>query len=451
MVKAGDVKALSEIFQKAANWGTREWAVVALERIIIERIRYDRDEMIEALNEIVQVCEAEKTGGTYRTNCLEIANRLLQRLTATPGETPVTPKVPVPVKPESVSKKPSRRGRCDVCDKEMNFEDGYILTTTQVTTSEAYWEFAFTHQWSYIHSFDPEGNTIAMLVRQQGGQRTGWLLCESCIRLFNVDRNAAKEYTRSALNLADPGKYIPPGGGPANIQAVALAAAKAWKKLYGKPPQSIKILGEELPAQKKAVVPEGGRPAESLVSAMFVFNSDEISDEVSSTYGAYAQGEILKALSRGLKPLGGWGACPPLMLCCHGDLFEKSVMGEIPSLIVLSNWIKRGLYGIDVKYLDSDIVRRVKANQSLDYIPYIVGIGPIPKSYAIIAHNELNAKGVIGYLGLFTLTGVDIPRLDSLLYLPLSMKITGRKCVGGMVRDDDLREAGLVRTQHGNV
>ena len=169
--------------------------------------------------------------------CIKCGNKLPDDASFCPNcGSPVTPKVAAPVKPKAVSKKPSRRGRCDVCNKEMNFEDGYVLSTTQVTTSEAYWEFAFTHQWSYVHSMDPDGNTIAMLVRQQGGQKTGWLLCESCTRLFNVDRNAAKEYTRSALSLADPGKYIPPGGGPANIQAVALAAAKAWKKLYGKPP-----------------------------------------------------------------------------------------------------------------------------------------------------------------------------------------------------------------------
>ena len=129
------------------------------------------------------------------------------------------------------------------------------------------------------------------------------------------------------------------------------------------------------------------------------------------------------------------------MLCCNGDLFEE----HPPSLTVLSNWIKRGLYGIDVKYLDPGMVKKVKANQWLEYIPYVVGIGPISGSYARMAHNELKAKGVIGYLGLFTLTGVDIPQLEGLLCLPQNMKITGRKCIGGMAGSDDLREAGLER------
>ena len=57
---------------------------------------------------------------------------------------------------------------------------------------------------------------------------------------------------------------------------------------------------------EETAVPERIKPAKPFVNAMFVFNSDEISDKVSSLYGAYAQGEILKALSRGLETLGGW-------------------------------------------------------------------------------------------------------------------------------------------------
>lgn len=195
--------------------------------------------------------------------------------------------------------------------------------------------------------------------------------------------------------------------------------------------------------ETKVAVPERVQPATPFVNAIFVFNSDEISDKVSSVYGAYAQGEVLKAISRGLEPFGGWETCPPVMLCCNGDLFERSVLGETPSLIVLSNWIKGRLYGIDVKFLDPDMVKKVKANKSLEYIPYVLGIGPIARPHALIAHNELKANRVIGYLGLFTLTDVDIPRLDGLLYLPQNMKIMGRKCIGGMASSDDLREAGL--------
>jgi len=88
MIKASDVKGLSEVFQKAENWDTREWAVVALGNICKDKnagIDYDKSEMIKTLKDISQVCKAERTGGTYRTACLEHAQMLLEKL----GEQPL--------------------------------------------------------------------------------------------------------------------------------------------------------------------------------------------------------------------------------------------------------------------------------------------------------------------------------------------------------------------------
>jgi hypothetical protein len=116
---------------------------------------------------------------------------------------------------------------CDVCSNILeDFKDGYVLTTTQVTTSETYWEFAFTHQWSPADRLYPEGKGLLSLVMQQAGHETGWLVCEDCIQLFNVDRKVAKDYAKRAWrHRKDPN--WPPGGGPADPVLVALAAAKA--------------------------------------------------------------------------------------------------------------------------------------------------------------------------------------------------------------------------------
>jgi len=80
MVRTGDIKGLSEAFQKAGDWDTREWVVVALQNMVINRIEYDKADMIEGLKEMIEVCEGERTGGTYRTNCLDMARRLLQKI-----------------------------------------------------------------------------------------------------------------------------------------------------------------------------------------------------------------------------------------------------------------------------------------------------------------------------------------------------------------------------------
>jgi len=91
MTRARDVRRLSETFQQAANWDTREWALVALGNICRDGkadVDYDKSEMIKTLEEIIQVCRAETGGGTYRIACLENAQRLLGKLLEQPLPTP---------------------------------------------------------------------------------------------------------------------------------------------------------------------------------------------------------------------------------------------------------------------------------------------------------------------------------------------------------------------------
>ncbi|MBA7567824.1 hypothetical protein ES708_09542 [subsurface metagenome] len=51
MTETSDVRGLSEVFQKAENWDTREWAVVALGHICRDKraeIDYNKLEMIKS-------------------------------------------------------------------------------------------------------------------------------------------------------------------------------------------------------------------------------------------------------------------------------------------------------------------------------------------------------------------------------------------------------------------
>jgi hypothetical protein len=122
---------------------------------------------------------------------------------------------------------------CDICNADIRWEDGYVLTTQQVAANEAYWEAAFKGPWSYTHSMDPAGETLAILVQQQASQSSGWLACEECSQLFTFDRSAAKSFAEGQVT-------VPPGSGPASVADVALAAANVWNKLYGEWPSSIK-------------------------------------------------------------------------------------------------------------------------------------------------------------------------------------------------------------------
>jgi len=181
------------------------------------------------------------------------------------------------------------------------------------------------------------------------------------------------------------------------------------------------------------------------VLAFYVFNSNKISDEVSGFYGAYAEGELLKALSKALEPRGGWMAIPSLVQACHGDLFEQSRLPGMPLTVrVLGNWLRAGTYGIDATNLDSSFVGKLKSGKSLDFIPYVVGMGAIQKSYALEAHEGLKDRNVVGYLGLFTLSAApSFADVASELSLPFDMEIRGSKCRGWLVSSKVLRDAGL--------
>jgi hypothetical protein len=83
MVQAGDVNGLSTLFQQTGSWDTRETVVVALQNISWGKGgSFDRAEMVEALKQIEQVCATSSSGGSFRTNCLDAARKLLSELSS---------------------------------------------------------------------------------------------------------------------------------------------------------------------------------------------------------------------------------------------------------------------------------------------------------------------------------------------------------------------------------
>jgi len=188
------------------------------------------------------------------------------------------------------------------------------------------------------------------------------------------------------------------------------------------------------------------KKSQDLCHALYLFNSDKISDEVSCAYGAYAEGELLKALSKAVEPEGGWIALPSFVQGCHGDLFENSMLGETPAVSVFGNWLRSGTYGLDATNLESNLVDKFKSGQNLGYIPYVVGIGAVQKSYALLTHQELKACNTVGYIGLAILNSAPfLADIAVELHLPLVMEIKGSKCNGWLASSETIREAGLER------
>jgi len=127
--------------------------------------------------------------------------------------------------------------KCDVCLKSVPKGRAYALTTTQVATTPTFWEYLFTHQWAYVGkpveflgtTIEPS-ETLAGLVQQVSSSQTPWLVCDTCIRLFNVDRNACKDRAkRFTAEMPNGWRQLT---GPADFQRTLAAAKKSYRSLF---------------------------------------------------------------------------------------------------------------------------------------------------------------------------------------------------------------------------
>jgi hypothetical protein len=101
---------------------------------------------------------------------------------------------------------------CDVCNRDVPEGEGYALTTEQVVTSPKYWEF-LRRKFGFVTDFT---------VRMAAGQRQGWMVCNECIKFFDVDVAKAREYCQKWWSS---GKiYHIPGAGPASLESAFKAA-----------------------------------------------------------------------------------------------------------------------------------------------------------------------------------------------------------------------------------
>ncbi|MFA5843871.1 MAG: hypothetical protein WC971_03470 [Coriobacteriia bacterium] len=90
MAVGGDVAALTEAFS-LGDWDTRETVIVAFDKMLAAkgtaaRIGEHGDDpevrrqARSALHDIVSLCRAERSGGSYRDNCIRTGERLLEGL-----------------------------------------------------------------------------------------------------------------------------------------------------------------------------------------------------------------------------------------------------------------------------------------------------------------------------------------------------------------------------------
>lgn len=82
LTQTSDVRALIDVFSRSDSWQIRELVTVALGNICRDsrvNVDYRGTVMLSALRSVIDLCNAETSGGSYRTNCLDHARMLLQR------------------------------------------------------------------------------------------------------------------------------------------------------------------------------------------------------------------------------------------------------------------------------------------------------------------------------------------------------------------------------------
>ncbi|MGA2721492.1 MAG: protein kinase [Bryobacteraceae bacterium] len=166
--------------------------------------------------------------------------------------------------------------------------------------------------------------------------------------------------------------------------------------------------------------------------AIFLFDSNAISEEVSAGYGSYAQSEILKALGAARGPDGGWAAA--LIWGCDGDLFEPQI---------LASWLDHGTYNIDASLVQDSILCTLRSGQRLNTILYVVGLEPLERRHVAEIHRRLQDPQTAGYLGVFLLRPELLSRIAEELGVPAKMVIRDSECTGWLASQESMRQAGL--------
>ena len=80
LTRAKDIEGLGRAFSLAQDWNNREVIVVALQMIHRETkadANFQGMALASALKDIIMLCKAETSGGSYRENCLDCSQKLL--------------------------------------------------------------------------------------------------------------------------------------------------------------------------------------------------------------------------------------------------------------------------------------------------------------------------------------------------------------------------------------
>lgn len=185
-----------------------------------------------------------------------------------------------------------------------------------------------------------------------------------------------------------------------------------------------------------------GNAAQQGSMFLFLFNSDTPSANADASYGAFSETTLLKHLFAALIEGPGQNIGKTELKACHGDLFERHPLGDSAcTLRILGNMMRTD--NLDGSRLVASFDASIRKGETVGFIPWAVGLSPLPETVATRIHDALKVELPEFYLGIIPLGQThDFESTASRLSLPQTMRIRGGQLVGDWLGKSPLGSIG---------
>lgn len=125
-------------------------------------------------------------------------------------------------------KKKEFRATCPITKEPLEKGFGYLLTTSQVVASKKYWDLVMTepetmsYTVSHFHNQSSGTQMRSMIFQKYASITKPWIVSDSVIGYFDVDKNTARENARKWWE--QEGNFV-----PSEEQGLDPATFQAWK------------------------------------------------------------------------------------------------------------------------------------------------------------------------------------------------------------------------------
>jgi hypothetical protein len=129
-------------------------------------------------------------------------------------------------------KKSTLKAKCPITKEQIEEGYGFMLTTAQVVASKKYWDMVMTEpetmSYTVSHFKNQSSGTQMrhMIFEKYSSVEKPWMISDSCINLFDVDKGSARENAKKWW--ANEGNYNPENSGPA-VSALDPQTFNNWK------------------------------------------------------------------------------------------------------------------------------------------------------------------------------------------------------------------------------